>query len=98
MGVTAIGGGSNGSRVRLWKIELQKFVDESHIDITVCYYPHEMSKWNKIQHRMFSYITINLKGKPLRSYQIMIELIANTTIKRVVKISAEVDKRSYEKE
>jgi len=94
--IAADGGGSNGSRVRLWKIELQKFADESHLDITVCHYPPGMSKWNKIEHRMFSYITINWRGKPLRSYKTVIELIGNTTTKTGLKISADINTGLYE--
>jgi Rhodopirellula transposase. len=96
--IAADGGGSNGSRVKLWKIELQKFADEFHLDITVCHYPPGMSKWNKIEHRMFSYITINWRGKPLRSYETIIELIGNTTTKSGLKISADMDSGLYEKE
>ncbi|OWP57074.1 MAG: hypothetical protein B2I17_02630 [Thermoplasmatales archaeon B_DKE] len=94
--IAADGGGSNGSRVRLWKIELQKFADESHLDITVCHYPPGMSKWNKIEHRMFSYITINWRGKPLRSYETIIELIGNTSTRNGLKISADIDTGLYE--
>lgn len=93
--IAADGGGSNGSRVRLWKIELQKFADESGLDITVCHFPPGMSKWNKIEHRMFSYITINWRGKPLRSYETIIELIGNTRTKSGLKISADLDKGIY---
>ena len=95
--IAADGGGSNGSRVKLWKLELQKFADEFHLDITVCHYPPGMSKWNKIEHRMFSYITINWRGKPLRSYETIIELIGNTTTKNGLKISADMDSGLYEK-
>ncbi len=95
--IAADGGGSNGSRVKLWKIELQKFADEAHLNITVCHYPPGMSKWNRIEHRMFSYITINWRGKPLRSYETIIELIGNTTTKNGLKISADMDSGLYEK-
>ena len=95
--IAADGGGSNGSRVKLWKIELQKFADESHLDITVCHYPPGMSKWNKIEHRMFSYITINWRGKPLRSYETIIELIGNISTNNGLRISADMDNGSYEK-
>ncbi|EQD52008.1 Transposase, Rhodopirellula-type [mine drainage metagenome] len=64
-------------------MDLQKFADESHLDITVCHFPPGMSKWNKIEHRMFSYITMNWRGKPLRSYKTIIELIGNTRKKWV---------------
>ncbi len=91
------GGGSNGSRVKLWKIELQKFADETGMDITVCHFPPGMSKWNKIEHRMFSYITMNWRGKPLRSYKTIIELIGNTRTNNGLKISADIDRGIYEK-
>jgi hypothetical protein len=94
--IAADGGGSNGSRVKLWKIELQKFADESGLDITVCHFPPGMSKWNKIEHRMFSYITINWRGKPLRSYETIIELIGNTRTKTGLNISADIDRGIYE--
>ncbi len=95
--ITADGGGSNGSRVRLWKIELQKFADQSGLNITVCHFPPGMSKWNKIEHRMFSYITMNWRGKPLRSYETIIELIGNTRTKNGLNISADIDTGVYEK-
>ena len=95
--ITADGGGSNGSRVRLWKIELQKFATESCLDITVCHFPPGMSKWNKIEHRMFSYITMNWRGKPLRSYETIVELIGNTRTKNGLSISAAMDTDLYEK-
>ena len=94
--IAASGGGSNGSRIRLWKIELQKFADESHLDITVCHFPPGMSKWNKIEHRMFSYITINWRGKPFRSYETIIELIGNPRTNSELKISAEIGTGIYE--
>ena len=94
--IAADGGGSNGSRVRLWKIELQKFADESHLDITVCHFPTGMSKWNKIEHRMFSYITINWRGKPPRTYETIIELIGNTRTEKGLKISTDIDMEIYE--
>ncbi len=95
--IVADGGGSNGSRVRLWKIELQRFADESNLDITVCHFPPGMSKWNKIEHRMFSYITINWRGKPLRSYETIIELIGNTRTRNGLKINTDIDTGIYEK-
>lgn len=95
--IAADGGGSNGSRVILWKIELQKLADETGLDITVCHFPPGMSKWNRIEHRMFSYITMNWRGKPLRSYETIIELVGNTRTKNGLKISADIDKGIYEK-
>ncbi len=79
--ITADGGGSNGSRVRLWKIELQKLADELGVPITVCHLPPGTSKWNKIEHRLFSFITGNWRGKPLISHQVIVQLIAATTTK-----------------
>ena len=95
--IAADGGGSNGSRVRLWKIELQKFADETGLDITVCHFPPDMSKWNKIEQRMFSYITMNWRGKPLRSYETIIEHMGNTRTKNGLSISADIDRGIYEK-
>ena len=94
--IAADGGGSNGSRVKLWKSELQRFADESGLDVTVCHFPPGMSKWNKIEHRMFSYITINWRGKPLRSYETIIELIGNTRTNNGLRISADLDRGIYE--
>jgi hypothetical protein len=77
--ITANGGGSNGYRVRLWKVELQKLADELKVPITVCHMPPGTSKWNKIEHRLFSFISINWRGKPLRTYRTIVQLIAATT-------------------
>ena len=79
--ITADGGGSNGSRVRLWKVELQKFADETGLTISVCHYPPGTSKWNKIEHRLFCHITQNWRGRPLTSRSAVVELIAATTTK-----------------
>jgi hypothetical protein len=95
--ITADGGGSNGSRVRLWKIELQGFADQSGLDITVCHFPPGMSKWNKIEHRMFSYITMNWRGRPLVTYETIVELIGNTRTRTGLKISSALDPGEYEK-
>jgi hypothetical protein len=75
--ITADAGGSNGSRLRLWKVELQKLADETGLRIAVCHFPPGTSKWNKIEHRLFSYITQNWRGKPIRSFQAIVNLIAN---------------------
>ena len=80
--ITADGGGSNGSRVRLWKLELQALADETGLALQVCHYPPDTSKWNKIEHRMFCHITHNWRGKPLTSRLAVVELIAATTTKR----------------
>jgi len=93
--ITADGGGSNGSRVRLWKLELQKLSNEIGIPITVCHLPPGTSKWNKIEHRMFSYITMNWRGRPLVSHEVIINSIANTKTKTGLRIKAELDTNSY---
>lgn len=95
--ITADGGGSNGYRVRLWKIELQNFADEIKLPIMVCHLPPGTSKWNKIEHRLFSFITINWRGKPLRSFRTIVQLIAATTTDTGLKVRAEIDKRKYPK-
>jgi hypothetical protein len=95
--ITADGGGSNGHRVRLWKVELQKLANELGIPITVCHLPPGTSKWNKIEHKMFSFITINWRGKPLRSYQTIVQLISATTTKTGLKVRAELDTNKYQK-
>ena len=95
--ISADGGGSNGHRVRLWKIELQKLADELKLPITVCHLPPGTSKWNKIEHRLFSFISINWRGKPLRSYRTIVELIAATTTDAGLKVRAELDENKYPK-
>ena len=79
--ICADGGGSNGYRTRLWKVELQMFADDTGLAITVCHLPTGTSKWNKIEHRLFSFITGNWRGKPLVSHQVIVQLIAATTTK-----------------
>ena len=95
--ITADGGGSNGSRVRLWKLELQKLANELGIDIKVHHLPPGTSKWNKIEHRLFSFITMNWRAKPLVSYQVIIDLIAATTTKTGLKVTCELDDNLYPK-
>jgi hypothetical protein len=95
--ITADGGGSNGSRVRLWKVELQKLSLELGLPITVCHLPPGTSKWNKIEHKLFSFISINWRGKPLRCYQTIVQLISNTTTKTGLKVRAELDTNAYPK-
>jgi hypothetical protein len=95
--ISADGGGSNGYRVRLWKVELQKLADELKLPITVCHLPPGTSKWNKIEHRLFSFITINWRGKPLRSYRTIVQLIAATTTDAGLKVRAELDENKYPK-
>jgi len=93
--ITADGGGSNGSRCRLWKAELQQLANELGLRIHVCHFPPGASKWNKIEHRMFSHITQNWRGRPLISHEVIISLIANTTTRTGLKIRAELDGDSY---
>ena len=95
--ISADGGGSNGYRVRLWKVELQRLADELRLPITVCHLPPGTSKWNKIEHRLFSFITMNWRGKPLRSYRTIVQLIAATTTDTGLKVRAELDERKYPK-
>ena len=94
--ITADGGGSNGSRCRLWKVALQRLADETGLDINVCHFPPGTSKWNKIEHRMFSHITENWRGRPLTSYEVIVNLIANTTTQAGLYINAELDKNKYD--
>jgi len=93
--ITADGGGSNGSRVRLWKVELQKLADELGFPIIVCHLPPGTSKWNKIEHRLFSFITTNWRGRPLISHQVIVELIAATTTDAGLKVRCQIDPNSY---
>ena len=95
--ITADGGGSNGARVRLWKIELQKLTDEMGKPISVCHLPPGTSKWNRIEHRLFSFITQTWRGKPLRSLQAIVQLISATRTEAGLKVRAELDKGSYPK-
>jgi hypothetical protein len=95
--ITADGGGSNGYRVRLWKLELQRFATEAGLEISVSHFPPGTSKWNKIEHRMFSHITMNWRGKPLTSHEVIINLIANTRTRQGLQILAELDTNSYSK-
>jgi len=95
--ITADGGGSNGSRVRLWKTELQKYANETGMDISVCHFPPCTSKWNKIEHRLFSYITQNWRGKPLTSHEVIVNLIANTTTEMGLKVTCELNTNKYQK-
>jgi transposase len=94
--ITADCGGSNGSRLRLWKWELQKLADETGLRIAVCHFPPGTSKWNKIEHRLFSFITQNWRGKPLISLQAIVSLIAATTTATGLRVYSELDTASYE--
>jgi len=93
--ITADGGGSNGSRLRLWKLELQRFADESGLELRVCHRPPGTSKWNKIEHRLFSYSTQNWRGKPLVSYDVIVSLIAATKPRSGLEVRCELDNRAY---
>jgi transposase len=93
--ITANGGGSNGSRLRLWKLELQTMADETGLAIAVSHFPPGTSKWNKIEHRLFSFISKNWRGQPLTSLQVIVSLIAGTTTRKGLKVHAEIDSRSY---
>jgi transposase len=93
--ITADGGGSNGSRVRLWKVELQKLANELGMEVSVCHFPPGTSKWNKIEHRLFSFISMNWRGKPLLTYQVVVSLIAATATGEGLKVRAALDPRTY---
>ena len=93
--ITADGGGSNGSRNRLWKMELQHFANEIRMAVAVCHFPPGTSKWNKIEHRMFSHITKNWRGRPLTSHEVIVNLIANTTTDAGLSIQAALDSEEY---
>ena len=95
--ITADGGGSNGSRVRLFEVELQKLADETGLVVQVCHFPPGTSKWNKVQHRLFCHITQNWRGKPLTSRTVVVELIAATTTTSGLTVRCELDPRSYPK-
>jgi len=95
--ITADGGGSNGSRLRLWKTQLQDFCNEIQIPITVSHFPPGTSKWNKIEHRLFSFISMNWKGQPLTSFETILNLISSTKTKTGLKVEAEIDLNEYPK-
>jgi hypothetical protein len=93
--ITADGGGSNGARVRLWKIGLQRIADETGLEVWMSHFPPGTSKWNKIEHRMFSYISNNWRGKPLVSHEVIVNLIAATTTRKGLRIRCAVDTNQY---
>lgn len=93
--ITADGGGSNGWRLRLWKLELQKFADQTALNVCVCHFPPGTSKWNKIEHRLFSFISSNWRGEPLRDYETIVNLIAATTTAKGLKVTCRLDRRKY---
>ena len=88
--ITADSGGSNGSRVRLWKLELQKLANETGLHISVCHLPPGTSKWNKIEHRLFSFISQNWRGKPLVSHEVIVNLISATTTQTGLEVRAKL--------
>jgi transposase len=94
--ITADSGGSNGARLRLWKVELQKLADETGLRIAVCHFPPGTSKWNKIEHRLFSFISQNWRGKPLISLEVIVNLIAATTTSKGLEVPSELDQRVYQ--
>jgi len=93
--ITADGGGSNGSRLRLWKLELQGLADETGLALSVCHFPPGTSKWNKIEHRLFSFISSNWRGEPLRDYETIVSLIASTTTAKGLTVRCHLDRRKY---
>jgi hypothetical protein len=93
--ITADGGGSNGWRLRLWKLELQNFANQTGLCVSVCHFPPGTSKWNKIEHRLFSFISSNWRGQPLRDYETVVHLIARTTTAKGLKVTCRLDRRRY---
>ena len=93
--ITADGGGSNGYRLRQWKMELQRLADSTGLSITVCHFPPGTSKWNKVEHRLFSFISSNWRGEPLRDYETVVRLIAGTTTAKGLKVTCRLDRRRY---
>lgn len=93
--ITADGGGSNGYRLRLWKWELQRLADQTGLEIAVCHFPPGTSKWNKVEHRLFSFISSNWRGEPLRDYETVVGLIACTTTAKGLKVTCRLDRRKY---
>jgi Rhodopirellula transposase DDE domain len=95
--ITADGGGSNGYRVRLWKLELSRLARDTGLRIRVCHFPPGTSKWNKIEHRLFSFITMNWRGRPLVSHEVIVQLIASTKTRSGLKVRSEIDTSTYPK-
>jgi hypothetical protein len=95
--ITADSGGSNSSRNRLWKVELQRLSDETGLEMEVCHFPPGTSKWNKIEHRLFCHVTRNWRGQPLETYEIVVNLIGSTTTESGLKVHARLDAGTYEK-
>jgi Rhodopirellula transposase DDE domain len=93
--ITADGGGSNGYRLRLWKVELQRLANQTGLSLRVCHFPPGTSKWNKVEHRLFSFITSNWRGEPLRDYETIVRLIADTTTAKGLTVTCRLDRRKY---
>lgn len=93
--ITADAGGSNGWRLRLWKRELQRLADDTHLTIAVCHFPPGTSKWNKVEHRLFSFISSNWRGEPLQDYETVVQLIARTTTAKGLTVTCRLDRRKY---
>jgi len=93
--ITADAGGSNGYRLRIWKLKLQEFADEADLTVRVCHFPPGTSKWNKVEHRLFSFISSNWRGEPLRDYETIVQLIARTTTAKGLKVMCRLDHRPY---
>ena len=97
MTITADSGGSNNPRTRLWRYELQRLADTTGLSIRICHFPPGTSKWNKIEHRMFSFVSLNWRGRPLESLEMIINLIAGTSTSTGLKVYAQLDDRTYER-
>ena len=95
--ITADGGGSNGYKRRLWKTELQQFCNEFQLEVSVCHLPPGTSKWNKIEHKLFSFITMNWRGKPLESFETVVSLISSTTTTKGLEVKSVLDENEYKK-
>ena len=93
--ITADGGGSNGHRLRLWKVELQKLANETGLPLQVCHFPPGTSKWNKVEHRLFSFISSNWRGEPLRDYETVVNLISRTRTAKGLNVICRLDRRKY---
>lgn len=93
--ICADSGGSNGYRIRLWKVELQRLADTMGMDVTVCHFPPGTSKWNKVEHRLFSYISMNWRGQPLTSHEVIVNLIGATTTRSGLRVKARLDRKKY---
>jgi len=93
--ITADGGGSNGYRLRLWKLALQKFADDSGLTLSICHFPPGTSKWNKVEHRLFSFISSNWRGEPLRNYETIVRLISSTVTATGLAVTCRLDRRKY---